>query len=215
MSDTENLDLWNRRRETDPAQIKYVNQRGGFHTIDAQYQIRNATEEWGLYGTTWGVKNCVYIPLMVDGQCVEMAIEATFWYPGGEFQLSTEAAWRLNGDTRKKLLTDLTTKCLSKLGFNSDVFEGVFDGNKYIGANAPSKGEKITKDGDKAKLLAFVRGKRKDKHRAQLKDTGFIAAVSRQVIHKDIIDTVEECETVKQAIESGDFELGTGEKIPL
>ena len=37
-----------------------------------------------------------------------------------------------NNDVHKKLKTDALTKGLSELGFNSDIFEGKFDDNKYV-----------------------------------------------------------------------------------
>jgi hypothetical protein len=39
---------------------------------------------------------------------------------------------RVDGDAGKKALTDGITKALSYLGFNSDVFMGKFDDNKYV-----------------------------------------------------------------------------------
>ena len=131
MSDA-NMKLWDQVWQTDPAQTKRCNQRGGFTAIGAQYQIREATKIWGPYGKTWGVRDCEYVEIRNGEVLEEVALEATFWYPAGEFQVSTDIAYKAGNDTRKKLLTDLTTKSLSKLGFNSDVFEGKFDDNKYV-----------------------------------------------------------------------------------
>ena len=39
---------------------------------------------------------------------------------------------RHDDDAVKKVATDALTKGLSRLGFNSDVFEGLFDDNKYV-----------------------------------------------------------------------------------
>lgn len=131
-----NMDLWNSVCKTDPAMTKRVSQKGGFTAIDAQYQLRIATELWGPYGGNWGVKDCVYGYLNNwednSGTISEVWLEALFYYPGGELEISTDTAYRKGGDSRKKLLTDLTTKSLSKLGFNADVFEGKFDDNKYV-----------------------------------------------------------------------------------
>ncbi|KKN78977.1 hypothetical protein LCGC14_0344530 [marine sediment metagenome] len=132
-----NMDLWNSVCKTDPAMTKPVSQKGGFTAIDAQYQLRTATELWGPYGGKWGVKDCVYGKVVAftrdaDEESMEVWLEAIFYCPVSEFQISTDIAWRKGGDSRKKLLTDLTTKALSKLGFNADVFEGKFDDNKYV-----------------------------------------------------------------------------------
>jgi len=127
--------LWNQVCETDPAITSTVNRRGGFTAIDAQAQIKRATELWGPYGGDWGMKNCKYEYIRDagdgTGNILEAILEATFYCPVAEFEISTDIAYVPGNDSRKKLLTDATTKALSKLGFNSDVFEGKFDGDKY------------------------------------------------------------------------------------
>ena len=126
----ENMKLWDSVCQTDPNITKKVNQRGGFTAIDAQAQIKRATELWGPYGKEWGVKRCKYDILSEDknggnfGNPIGMMLEADFYYPNGEFEIATDMPYKPNGDCCKKLLTDLTTKALSKLGFNSDIFEG-------------------------------------------------------------------------------------------
>jgi len=133
----DNMELWEQVCVTDPAITKRVNTRGGFTAIDAQAQIKRATELWGPYGSAWGVRDCVYM-FFPDEQ--EITLSAIFFYPNeawgqeGIFEIATDMIYKPGNDSRKKLLTDLTTKALSKLGFNSDVFEGKFDDNKYIAA---------------------------------------------------------------------------------
>jgi hypothetical protein len=132
------MELWNRVCHTNPSITRRVDIRGGFTTIDAQEQLKTATMEWGPYGMKWGLKDCVFSPIidfdMVKKErvIVEMAMDAVFYYPGGEFPISTDIAYRPGNDSRKKLMTAATTKALSKLGFNSDVFEGKFDDNQYV-----------------------------------------------------------------------------------
>ena len=146
----DNMKLWNQVCVTDPGITKHVGQRGGFTAIDAQAQVKRATELWGPYGTDWGVRDCQYE--MFEN---EISLTAVFYYPGDEdssFEIGSDMLWKPGNDSRKKLLTDLTTKALSKLGFNSDVFEGKFDDNKYVMEmkkkfNGDSKPEpKITDD---------------------------------------------------------------------
>lgn len=127
MSENKNMELWNQVCVTDPSITKHVGQRGGFTAIDAQSQIKRATELWGPYGGKWVVDACTYEFLGED-----VMLQAIFHYPGGEFDIATDMKFKAGNDTCKKLLTDLTTKALSKLGFNSDVFEGKFDDNKYV-----------------------------------------------------------------------------------
>lgn len=137
MSETsDNMALWNAVKTTDKANTKHVNQRGGFTAINAQSQIRAATEQWGPYGSTWGMGNCTYGYVMgADGAPVEIWLESEFFYPGGRFPISSDARFKAGDDCRKKLLTDATTKALSKLGFNADVFLGEWDDNKYVAGN--------------------------------------------------------------------------------
>jgi len=135
----DNMELWKQVCTTDPATTKHVKQRGGFTAIDAQSQLKRATELWGPYGSTWGVKECKYTHIDTDNKdghksIIEVMLEAVFYCPYGTFEIATDISYRIGGDTCKKLLTDLTTKALSKLGFNSDVFEGKFDDNKYVNA---------------------------------------------------------------------------------
>ena len=125
--------LWQQVSTTNPKYTKKVNQRGGFTAINATYQLEQATIVWGSYGSTWGVKDCNYQYIKdAKGNIVEIVLEAVFYYPGGEFELSTDATYKPGQDCRKKTLTDLTTKALSKLGFSADVFLGMYDDNKYI-----------------------------------------------------------------------------------
>lgn len=130
---TDKMKLWDSVCESDPATTKRVNQRGGFTAVCAQSQLKRATGFWGPYGGEWGVKDCAWgLIHEKDGAVVEITLHATFYYPNGSFELGTDIAYRAGGDSRKKLLTDLTTKALSKLGFNADIFEGKFDDNKYV-----------------------------------------------------------------------------------
>lgn len=127
------FDLWKQVSTTNPKYTKRVNQRGGFTAINATYQMKQATDVWGSYGSTWGVKDCNYEYLRdSDGKILELILEAVFYYPGGSFELSTDSRYSPGQDCRKKVLTDLTTKALSKLGFSADVFLGLYDDNKYI-----------------------------------------------------------------------------------
>jgi len=131
------ITLWDQVSTTDPETTKRVNQRGGFTAIDAQAQLRRATELFGPYGHQWGLSGLrfeyIYGP---DGNIMELALTAEFYYPngpeGGRFEMSNDMKYRPGDECRKKLITDLRSKCLSTLGFNSDVFEGRFDDNRYV-----------------------------------------------------------------------------------
>jgi hypothetical protein len=130
-----NLELWNQVCETNPAITKRVTTRGGFTSIDAQAQIKRATELWGSFGKDWGLRNFRY-DMIHD---VGISLQAEFYYPAtdcdnalGRFPIASDMVYKPNDDCFKKLQTDCITKALSRLGFNSDVFEGKYDDNRYV-----------------------------------------------------------------------------------
>lgn len=149
----DNMKLWKSVETTDPDMTRRVDQRGGFTAIDAQAQIMRATELWGPYGYGWGLSRMEFETIYENGKPVEVAMTAMFFYPPPEdshgdavyFPIAVDKAWRAGDDNRKKLQTDATTKALSKLGFNADVFLGKFDSQLYVqrlkeakqNANAP------------------------------------------------------------------------------
>ena len=215
----DNLALWRSVEVTDPAMTKRVEQRGGFTAICAQYQIRNATALWGPYGSTWGVFDCQYEYLRdAAGDIVEAALLAVFRYPGGEFPIGADCAFRVGNDTRKKLLTDATTKALSKLGFNADVFLGRFDDNKYVAeVRAKFAPDPALRDatGDEKRAMVATVEQFLDK---QGGDTTFakklILAVSGKELQKPAPKSVGDLKAVIDAIMAGKYTLDSGEPTP-
>ena len=141
----EAMRIWDKVCNTDKLhtkEVKYGSRK--FTAIDAQYQIMEATKLWGPYGHEWGVRDCKYGMINdSQGNPKEIYLDARFFYPHGvepsdkeictgtaTFDISTDMAFKMDDECRKKLLTDLTTKALSKLGFNADVFMGRFDGSR-------------------------------------------------------------------------------------
>lgn len=132
------LEFWDSVQETDPkftTAIEYGNRK--FTAIDAYYQIKTATSMWGLYGFQWGLRNLQYD--LVDNTPL-MRVSAVFFYPVGLAHAAFEITSAIkianqsgvyDDDFAKKVETDLITKSLSRLGFNADVFLGMFDDNKY------------------------------------------------------------------------------------
>lgn len=152
-----NLTLWSSVETTDPEYTTKVNQRGGFTAIGAQYQIKNATETFGPFGSGFGVRNESYTPILGDNLIVYTA-EFFYRYKNGSAEV-TEGSFpisssiktmmgnKIDDDCIKKVATDALTKGLSKLGFNADVFMGRFDDNKYVTTPSPSS-QSSGKDGD-------------------------------------------------------------------
>ena len=134
----ENMKLWESVCQTDPEHTKKANVKGNNLTsIKPQYQIMMATEQFGAYGSTWGFKNIkITYDLLEKGLVV---FQADFYYPTGTFPaINTISIYRDNAQTKlddefaKKVETDSLTKCLSKLGFNADIFLGQFDDMRYV-----------------------------------------------------------------------------------
>lgn len=136
--ENENLKLWLSVEKTDPKHTKKANVKGNNLTsIKPQYQIYNATQQWGSYGALWGFKD-----IQLGYELKEFGLitfKAMFYYPKGSFEIiNTISFWRDNAQTKlddefaKKVETDSLTKALSKLGFNADVFMGRFDDLRYV-----------------------------------------------------------------------------------
>ena len=153
----ENMLLWEQVQKTELKYTKPVKFGRGFTAIDPHSQVMKATEAFGPAGNGWGwkVMRVDYTPTN------DVAILVGLWVddhhsrddhyecPGiqqwGQASLYIDAAEsKKDNDAFKKATTDGLTKCLSYLGFNADVFLGLFDDNKYVQqlkkeeANGPS-----------------------------------------------------------------------------
>ena len=115
--------IWQEVCTTDPDMTKFVDKHGGFTAICAQSQIKRATELWGPYGSTWGVRELQWQrwghrpdkPSPPDTpEATTLLLQATFFYPDGAFELASDIPYDPKHECYKKLLTDLTTKALSK-----------------------------------------------------------------------------------------------------
>ena len=139
----DNLSLWNKVEKTNPAHTKDAKiGQLSIKAINAQSQIKEATKQFGTYGNTWGLKNLKY-SFMDIGTTKMAMLGVEFYYPSGEFEIHTtlkiaymtqgaNGYLKIDDDFMKKMETDVTTKALSKLGFNADVFMGLYDDNRYV-----------------------------------------------------------------------------------
>lgn len=136
-----NLKLWEAVEKTDPRftrKVEYGRRR--FTTIDAYYQIKRATELFGPYGKNWGIKD-VDVSFIETKNGMMAFYKAVFFYPEGEFPI-INSIFIKDDEWAKKIETDTITKGLSRLGFNADVFMGLFDDNRYIENLRKEFGEK-------------------------------------------------------------------------
>lgn len=138
---SENLKLWGSVEKTNPAFTKPANDgRRSFTNIDAYSQVKEATRQWGPYGHKWGLRDINY-----DFSLLELGglaiLKARFFYPidGSEssFEINNSAQIKFKSggfdkDFTKKMETNTVTKALSKLGFNADVFLGMFEDSEYL-----------------------------------------------------------------------------------
>lgn len=159
------LEFWDGVEKTDPKHTKDVRAGGRkFTAVNAMHQTKNATQQFGMYGKGWGVKDITidYIKGLVNDQILAV-FKGTFFYPDGEFTVGTSImvqSWvvsksynRIDDDFVKKAETDMTTKALSKLGFNSDIFMGMWDDNRYVADMTAEFAEKPMMD-----ALQFAEG---------------------------------------------------------
>ena len=135
----DNLELWNKVQKTNPNYTKKANVGGNQITsISPQYQIMNVTEQFGSYGKTWGFKQ-IELDYTLVSDFNLIVFKAIFFYPGGEFptinsvkMFMDNAKTKIDDNFAKKVETDTLTKCMSKLGFNADIFMGKFDDVRYV-----------------------------------------------------------------------------------
>lgn len=146
-----NLSLWKKVEKTNPKYTKKANVRGNNITsIAPQYQIKNVTEQFGVYGKTWGFKEMNF-DYTLASEFGLVVLNAIFFFPDGEFPIKNacnlfidNAKTKIDDNFAKKIETDTLTKAISKLGFNADIFLGLFDDVKYLAdvtkefAEAPS-----------------------------------------------------------------------------
>lgn len=153
----ENLEIWNKVEKTNPKFTKETNLGGRKVTsINPTFQIKNATEVFGMYGKGFGLENLKH-EFKEFGSTTLLILHCDFFYfleekkynfpLSGSIKMayvSSKGNQILDDDAFKKIETDLTTKALSKLGFNADIFMGKYDDVKYIKDIVDSfKGEEI------------------------------------------------------------------------
>lgn len=157
-----NMELWDAVSKTNPKYTKQVNQRGGFTAVNANAQVMAATKQFGPVGKGWGydAQPPIFPP---DGFVI---VPVTLWHGsrdnvfGPEYGCAeiVDSKGRRDTDAPKKATTDALTKLLSRLGFNADVFLGLYDDNKYVASLREEFAEKpatIT-EGQRTELIGLL-----------------------------------------------------------
>jgi len=136
---TNNLQFWESVQTTDPNFTKEVGFGRKFTSINAQYQVREMTRAFGKIGEGWGINNEQFYTLNgVEGL---ICYQACLWYivdgNAHQFDINSSIAshngkGKLDDECFKKVSTDALTKGISKLGFNADIFLGMWDDNRYV-----------------------------------------------------------------------------------
>ena len=157
---TENLKLWKAVEKTDPQYTKKAKIGGmSITAVAPQFQIMNATEQFGPYGVAWGFKDIEFDYSLVESLKL-IVFKGTFFCPGGECVVGNSCkafmdreCKMVDADFAKKLETDALTKVLSKMGFNADIFMGRYDDTKYV---TEMKKEFAPKPIDKARAIELL-----------------------------------------------------------
>ena len=139
METKDNLILWNKVEKTKPKYTKKAKVGGmNITAIAPQYQIMMVTEQFGIYGKTWGFKN-IELDYSLTEKYDMVVFKGTFFFPEGQFEIINSyklfinnAKTMLDDNFAKKIETDTLTKAISKLGFNADIFLGKFDDVRYV-----------------------------------------------------------------------------------
>lgn len=152
-----NLSIWNDVEKTDPKFTKDYKGPGGFTgtAVNPMYIIKKCTEIFGPVGIGWGYEILEerfdtggQIGVDADGVSIRSqshTIYLKLWYMIGEAKgelthfghtpyITFSKKWGVMTDPEapKKSLTDAIGKCLSMLGFASDVFMGMYDDINYL-----------------------------------------------------------------------------------
>ena len=172
---TENMKLWDAVEKTNPAYTKKAKIGGlSITAVAPQYQIKNATEQFGPYGIKWGFKDIEFDFSLVESLKL-IVFKGTFFCPDGECVIGNSCKAFMDRDCKmvdadfaKKLETDALTKVLSKMGFNADIFMGRYDDTKYVtemeqefAPKPPTQKEAVEKLGqaiNDAALLSTMKG---------------------------------------------------------
>ncbi len=142
MKNKDKMKLWLAVEKTDPKYTKTVNQRGGFTAIDAQWQLMQATQQWGPCGQGWGY-DTTHGTERAGDNLLSFCDLRLWWRDDGSEEQHTFGpirayavlynGSRIDADAGKKCETDALTKALSRCGFSADIFLNEHDSSPWTG----------------------------------------------------------------------------------
>lgn len=132
-----NMQLWRMVEKTPPDVTKDAdNKRFKFTSVDPHFQHEEATRLWGPYGDKWGIRKMRWDWIAIESPI--MILDAEFFYPHPEtgetvsFEYRIDKKYQPGFDNAKMIQTSFKKKCLSLLGFNADIYRGMYDDDEYV-----------------------------------------------------------------------------------
>lgn len=167
-----NLNLWKAVQTTDLAFTKPSTSGRSITTIDPQYQLREATNQFGPFGIGWGIKpDTVKISYKTIATYELLMYDAVMFYnyedKEGLLNISSvqkiayvtnngKGYLKVDDDAQRKAETNAVSKGLSRIGFNADIFLGMFEDQDYVDQIAVEQA--IEKSEDKEGEIEAQRG---------------------------------------------------------
>ena len=139
--------IWDKNFNIDPKFTKNVRVQGRqpFTNIDTYYLLKVATEQFGSYGTGFGINKMEWSEREFKDGTVIMTLDAEFFYVNDDkksvfpirnslkYGYSTKNGYyKIDEDVPKKLMTNTIAKALSYLGFGASVYMGMYEDFAYI-----------------------------------------------------------------------------------
>jgi len=215
---SENLKLWDLVKQTDPKQTKKAKiGQMNITAICPQYQRKNATRLFGSYGIGWGIiSDSEQIIYRSIGTTELASYTATMFYEygdkRGEFPISSSIKLaymtssgsgylKVDDDYMKKLQTDALTKGLSFLGFNSDIFEGLFDDNRYVAEMNEKFAEQISPEPVDETKVEYAYNQYKELINADVDEVDFklMQAINRRLSNDERIAVMNKFDKEKHS----------------
>jgi len=136
----------------------------GMTDINPQWRLKKLTELFGPCGMGWsadetrrefmpcGNEIAVFVDVALTIEGFNKPITGT---GGSMFRVEERNGLRCNDDAVKMATTDAISVCCKKLGIGSSIYEGAWDGSKYLDAQpeAPQKPATATKPADPAPAM--------------------------------------------------------------